>query len=413
MVPPGQAWRSPALHLFSAMHRTRTALPRNVIVLSLVSLFTDASSEMIYPLIPAFLATVLGASAMSVGAIEGAAEAVASLLKVASGTWSDRLSRRKPLIVAGYALASVVRPLIGLAQVASQVFAIRVTDRIGKGLRTAPRDALIADSVAPDARGRAFGFHRAADHAGAVLGPLIAFALLQMAGLSMRAVFLLAAIPAALAVITLVVGVRETPRPLVEFRASDAPAAGTQLPRRFFAYLVILALFTLGNSTDAFLLLRAQSLGVSLAQLLWAFLHVVKMTTSAPGGALSDRLGRRPLIVAGWMVYALVYYGFARADSAWHAWLLFGCYGVFFGLTEGVEKAMVADLVGAGVRGRAFGWFHLTIGLTALPASILFGAIWDRLGAPTAFTFGAACSILAATLLLLFGRDSRERLRHA
>jgi MFS family permease len=387
------------------MNRSRTALPRNVIVLSLVSLFTDASSEMIYPLIPAFLATVLGASAMSVGAIEGTAEAVASLLKVVSGTWSDRLSRRKPLIVAGYALASIVRPLIGLAQAASQVFAIRVTDRIGKGLRTAPRDALIADSVAPEARGRAYGVHRAADHAGAVLGPLIAFVLLQMAGLSMRTVFLLAAIPAALAVITLVVGVRESARAASPAQP-DAPAVNARLPARFYAYLGILALFTLGNSTDAFLLLRAQTLGVSLAQLplLWAFLHVVKMSTSAPGGALSDRLGRRPLIIAGWAVYALVYYGFARAESSLHAWLLFGCYGVFFGLTEGVEKAMVVDLVGAGVRGRAFGWFHLTIGLTALPASILFGAIWDRMGPATAFGFGALCSIAAAGLLLVFGR---------
>jgi MFS family permease len=389
------------------MNRSRTALPRNVIVLSLVSLFTDASSEMIYPLIPAFLATVLGASATSVGAIEGTAEAVASLLKVLSGTWSDRLSRRKPLIVAGYALASIVRPLIGLAQAASQVFAIRVTDRIGKGLRTAPRDALIADSVAPEVRGRAYGFHRAADHAGAVLGPLMAFALLQMAGLSMRTVFLLAAIPAAIAVITLVAGVRETPRAVAATSSQpDAPSARGHLPPRFYAYLGILALFTLGNSTDAFLLLRAQSLGVSLAQLplLWAFLHVVKMSTSAPGGALSDRLGRRPLIIAGWAVYALVYYGFARAETSLHAWLLFGCYGIFFGLTEGVEKAMVADLVGAGVRGRAFGWFHLTIGLTALPASILFGVIWDRMGPVMAFGFGAVCSIAAAALLLVFER---------
>ena len=391
------------------MGRSRTALPRNVIVLSLVSLFTDASSEMIYPLIPVFLATVLGASAMSVGAIEGTAETVASLLKVVSGTWSDRLSRRKPLIVAGYAVASIVRPLIGLAQAAAQVFAIRVTDRIGKGLRTAPRDALIADSVTPDQRGRAYGFHRAADHAGAVLGPLIAFALLQLAGFSLRAVFLLAAIPAAMAVITLVAGVRETPRAAGPSIEGPKATPGGPLPGRFYAYLAILGLFTLGNSTDAFLLLRAQSLGVSLAQvpLLWAFLHVVKMSTSVPGGALSDRVGRWPLIVAGWAVYALVYYGFARAGSALHIWVLFGCYGVFFGLTEGVEKAMVADLVDRGVRGRAFGWFHMTTGLVALPASILFGWIWDRSGPASAFTFGAACAVLASGLLFLFSRVAR------
>jgi MFS family permease len=222
-------------------------------------------------------------------------------------------------------------------------------------------------------------------------------------------VFLLAAVPAALAVLTLVWGVREAPR----VRAADpetreATAAGP-LPRRFQAYLGILALFTLGNSTDAFLLLRAQTLGVPVAQLplLWAFLHVVKMSTAAPGGALSDRIGRRPLIIAGWAVYALVYLGFAAASSAWQVWALFACYGVFFGLTEGVEKAMVADLVHAGVRGRAFGWFHLTLGLSALPASMLFGGIWDRFGPGTAFMFGSACALSAAGLLALHTRTDR------
>ncbi|MEO6446944.1 MAG: MFS transporter [Gemmatimonadaceae bacterium] len=410
----------------------RRRLPRNVIALSLVSFFTDASSEMIYPLIPTFLATALGASALSVGAIEGTAESVASVLKFLSGWWSDRVSRRKPLVVAGYGIASLLRPLIGLAQSVTHVFAIRIGDRIGKGIRSSPRDALIADSVDAAERGRAFGVHRAADHLGAVVGPLVAFMLLQWAGVSMRTVFLLAAIPAALAMVVLVFMVRETPRaaqvpapradaslrsaadaaPIASAATASVANAATAtrtesavavpLGRRFYAYLAVLLLFTLGNSTDAFLLLRARDVGVPLAflPLLWAALHVVKSAASAPGGALSDRLGRRALIVAGWLVYGGVYLGFAAAGAAWHIWALMLVYGVYFGLTEGVEKALVADLVPAAARGRAFGWYNLSLGLGALPASLLFGALWDHFGAPAAFTFGAALAGLAALALL-------------
>ncbi|MDP1861836.1 MAG: MFS transporter [Gemmatimonadaceae bacterium] len=408
------------------------SLPRNVIALSLVSFFTDASSEMIYPLIPAFLATVLGASALSVGAIEGTAETVASLLKFGSGWWSDRLPKRKPLVVAGYAIASLLRPLMGIAQSVTQVFAIRVGDRIGKGIRSSPRDALIADSVAPGERGRAFGFHRASDHLGAVVGPLLAFVLLQWVDVSMRVVFLLAAIPAAVAMLVLVLMVREDTRRMkmvmggsdgqgtfdtggapraaptvVETAASPAPpapAAGPLPPhgRRFYAYLAVLLVFTLGNSTDAFLLLRATDVGVPLAliPLLWSVLHVVKAAASTPSGKLSDRLGRRTLIVTGWLVYAAVYLGFAAAGTPWHIWALFLAYGVFFGLTEGAEKALVADLVPTNARGRAFGWYNLSIGLGALPASVLFGALWDRWGAPAAFTLGAGLAGVAALGLL-------------
>ncbi|MFN8665774.1 MAG: MFS transporter [Gemmatimonadaceae bacterium] len=385
-------------------------LPRTVIALSLVSLLTDVSSEMIYPLIPTFLATTLGASALAVGAIEGTAESVASALKFASGWWSDRLRRRKPLVVAGYLLASVLRPLVGVAQGAGQVFAIRVGDRIGKGIRTAPRDALLADSVAPSQRGAAFGFHRAADHLGAVVGPLVAFALMTWAGVSLRVVFLLAAIPAALAMVVLIGMVREEDRaapaqgaaPERDRIAGDM-AADARLGGRFAAYLGVLLLFTLGNSTDAFLLLRARALGVETAMLpvLWAALHVVKAAASTPAGALSDRVGRRGLIVAGWLVYSATYVGFAVAEGAWAAWLLFLAYGVFFGLTEGVEKALVADLVPAVARGRAFGWYNLAIGVGALPASLLFGAVWDARGAPAAFLLGAALSAVAAVLLPL------------
>lgn len=397
---------------------SRPAFGRNVLALAAVSLLTDTATEMTYPLLPVFLASVLGAGALAVGAIEGAAESTAALLKLASGWWSDRLARRKPLVVAGYALASAVRPLIGLAGSAGQVLAIRVADRVGKGIRGAPRDALIADSVDPAIRGRAFGFHRAADHAGAVLGPLIAFGLLQGLGLDLRTLFLLTAIPGALAVAVLVAGVREKARPAPA--AEQAPAAKprpslarTGLDRSFWAYLAVLLLFTLGNSTDAFLLLRATDLGVpaALVPILWAFLHVVKSASSTPGGALSDRFGRKPLIVAGWLVYAGVYLGFARADAAWQVWALFGVYGLFFGLTEGTEKALVADLVPAARRGAAFGWYNLALGLGALPASLLFGAIWDRWGAPAAFGCGAAAALLAAAGLALVvpGRPAAQQ----
>lgn len=392
-------------------------LPRTVVALSLVSLLTDVSSEMIYPLVPTFLATVLGASALSVGAIEGTAETVAAVLKYYSGAWSDRLRRRKPLVVAGYLIASVLRPLTGVAQGAGQVFAIRVGDRIGKGIRSAPRDAMLADSVAPAERGRAYGFHRSADHLGAVLGPLVAFVLLQWGGVSLRTVFLLAAVPAALAMVVLVVGVREEGVAQRDGTAGEgrvrgggggearlkAGGAPAPLGRRFYAYLAVLLLFTLGNSTDAFLLLRARDLGVTAAMIpvLWAALHVVKSAASTPAGALSDRVGRRALIVAGWVTYAAVYLGFARASGHWAAWGLFLAYGVFYGLTEGVEKALVADLVPAAARGRAFGWYNLALGIGALPASLLFGAVWDAWGAPAAFTMGAALAAFSAALLLV------------
>lgn len=372
-----------------------------------MSFFTDVSSEMIYPLLPIFLSTVLGASATAIGIVEGAAESTAAFLKLGSGWWSDRVRRRKPLVVAGYMIAAIARPLVALAQSAQHVLAIRVSDRVGKGIRTSPRDALIADSVDASVRGRAYGFHRAADHAGAVVGPLLAFALLRWAGVPMRTLFWLAAIPGAIAVIVLVAAVRDTPR--VTASAVSVPRDPERMGGRFWAYLLVVVLFTLGNSSDAFLLLRASQLGVPAAMVpvLWALLSVVKSVTSTPGGALSDRFGRRPLIVSGWALYALVYLGFAGATQHWHAWALFALYGVFFGLTEGVEKALVADLVPVARRGAAFGWFNLAFGLAALPASVIFGAIWDRWGAPTAFGFGAAMSLLATAGIVLVAPRAR------
>src|SRR4029079_18462399 len=341
-------WVDSAIHRTKPfeMNRPTPRLSRNVYALTAVSFFTDVSSEMIYPLLPAFLTLTLGASASFIGAIEGAAETTAALLKLASGWWSDRVQQRKPLVVAGYAIASIMRPLVAIAQSATQVLGIRVADRVGKGIRNSPRDALIADSVDPSIRGKAFGFNRTGDHTGAVLGPLIAFVLVQWRHVDVRTVFWWAVEPGALAVLTVLFGVREVSRN--EDSARAVPIDLTQpLSGRFWAVLGVILLFTLGNSTDAFLLLRAQQLGVpvALAPILWAFLHVVKSGSSTPGGALSDRVGRAPTLLAGWLLYAAVYFGFARADAVWHAWALFGIYGVFFGLTEGTERALVSDLV--------------------------------------------------------------------
>jgi MFS family permease len=388
----------------------RSRLGRNVLALAAVSFLTDVSSEMTYPLLPIFLTTVLGASAASIGLIEGAAESTAALLKLVSGWLSDRAKRRKPLVLAGYGIASAIRPLIGLAQSAAQVLAIRVTDRIGKGVRTSPRDALIADSVDPSIRGRAFGFHRSADHAGAVVGPLIAFALLRWSSVDLRHVFLWTAVPGALAVAALLLGVRETPR------ATPEPKAGgldlkVPLGRRFWAFLAVLFVFTLGNSTDAFLLLRAADLGVApaLIPILWALLHVVKSASSTPGGILSDRIGRKPLLIAGWLVYAAVYLALGQAREQWHAWALFAVYGIYFGLTEGVEKALVADLVPADRRGAAFGWYNLALGLGALPASLIFGLLWDKAGPATAFGFGASLALAAAIGITVVAPAAKQK----
>jgi MFS family permease len=390
-----------------------------------VSFFTDVSTEMIYPLLPVFLASVLGANASFIGAIEGVAETTASLLKLVSGWWSDKVGSRKRLVVIGYGIASVVRPFTAMAGTAKQVLFIRLTDRIGKGIRTSPRDALLADSASPTARGRAFGFHAAADNAGAVVGPLLAFLFLKLQGVgsfdnskrllahdeqALRNVFWLSAIPALVAMIVLVIVVRDVPHREAGEKAAPASVAdiGGGLTKRFWAYLVVILLFTLGNSTDAFLLLRANQLGVplALAPILWALLNFVKSATGTYGGGLSDTLGRKPLIVAGWLLYSAVYFAFGWATVAWQAWALFAVYGIFYGATEGTEKALVADIVPRTRRGSAFGWYNLAIGLGALPASLIFGAIWDRLGAPSAFVFGATLALVAAVLMAFVAPSS-------
>lgn len=390
--------------------QSMNSIPRTVVVLGLVSFFTDFSTEMIAPLLPVFLTTVLLASPAAIGVIEGVAESTSSILKLVSGWWSDRLPRKKPLVFAGYGISSVVRPLVAFAATWPFVLFVRFLDRVGKGLRTSPRDALIADSVDAAVRGKAYGFHRSMDHAGAVVGPLAAAALMKWGGFDMRQVFLFTAVPAVAVVLLLWFGLKETPRPVAVEKAPSGLAQGArELGKNYWTYLAALLVFTLGNSTDAFILLLLSTKGVAAGDLalLWAGFHVVKMISTYWGGTWSDRIGRRRMILAGWAVYALVYFGFARAGTPSGLIALFMAYGIFFGFTEPSEKAWVADLVGASSRGTAFGYYHMVIGLGALPASVLFGWIWKGWGSPAAFGTGAALAALAAIGLMFVRSDRR------
>jgi MFS family permease len=387
----------------AAPHRpllSRLGLPANVLLLGAVSFFNDAASEMIYPLLPLFLTAALGAGPEALGVIEGVAESTASFLKLASGYLSDRLRARKRWVVGGYLLANLTRPLIGLATGWTGVLVLRFFDRVGKGLRTSPRDALIAESTPPAVRGKAFGFHRAADHAGAVVGPLLAALLLMVLHDRFRTIFFLSLIPGLMAVAVLAAGVRDIPASVTPPRREPLriAAAWRELPTGLRRFTLILFLFTLGNSSDAFLLLKAQQMGVPIAliPMLWVALHLVKMSISLPAGMLSDRLGRKGVILAGWSVYALTYAGFAVVNAAWEVWGLFLVYGLYFGLTEGVEKALIADLAPERLRGSAFGLYHLAVGAGALPASLLFGWVWERFGDPAAFGMGGLLALAAA-----------------
>ena len=389
-------------------------LPRNIFAISLVSLLNDASSEIIYPLLPIFLSLTLGASPGVVGLIEGAAESMSSLLKLFAGYFSDRRGKRKGFVVFGYVLSSFVRPVLAFAANWYQVLAIRLSDRVGKGIRSAPRDAMIADTVRVEERGLAFGFHRAMDHTGAVAGPLLGYLLVLLFAVDrnsptadeFKMIFLAASIPAVAAVAVAAFYVREVkhkPRADDMIAPSPVKLSLKGFDSNFKRFLLIVALFTLSNSSDAFLLLRARMAGVSVVAipLLWATLHISKVVSSLYGGDLSDRLGRRRLIVSGWILYAAVYAGFAFVSDAFSVWVLFVIYGMYFGFAEGAEKALVADLVPPEKRGTAFGLYNLAFGITVLPASLLMGALWDWQGPRTAFIVSALLGSTAAVLLLL------------
>ena len=394
-----------------AASTARTPLPRNVIVLGIVSFFADLSSEIVYPLIPIFLTTVLGAPVAVVGLIEGFAESTASLTKIVSGWWSDRLPRRIPLVLGGYGLAALGKVLIGLASGWPTVLFARFIDRLGKGVRGSPRDALIADSTTADQRGRAYGLHRTMDTAGAVAGPLVALGLVAWFNEELRTIFMLAVIPGVLSTLA-VLFVRETPRPRPAATPAERSATGIgikQLDRRLVLFLGASLIFAIGNSSDIFLLLRAKDLGLSTTAAILAYVvyNFVYMSTAYPLGALSDRIGRRGIFVGGLAIFAVVYAGFALVTAPRLLWPLFALYGVYMAATDGVGKALVADFAPAEHRGAVLGLYGTLTGLATFFASLLAGLLWDYVGVPAPFILGATGAVLGGTLLLLANRPQR------
>jgi len=408
----------------TSLPQRKQAFQGNVLAFGLVSFLTDFSTEMIYPLLPVFFSGFMPSAAVAVyiGLMEGLAESTASLLKFYAGHLSDRLDRRKPLALAGYAISSIIRPFTAIATAGWHVVAFRLCDRIGKGIRTAPRDALLSESVTADVRGRAFSFHRLMDHTGAVAGPLAATAFLYLmlghamlwqhgnseAGpkemIALRWLFALAALPGLAATISLWRLVRERPHPVraLDVDKEGLPRERSKLTPKFFIFLSAVILFTLGNSSDLFLIFYAQTrfgLGLGWVINLWVLLHLSKIAFSLPGGWIADRVGRRAAIISGWLIYAVVYCAIPFSAHFWTVCLLFLLYGVYYGMTEGAERALVADFVPEEDRGRAYGWYHGAVGFATLPASFLFGIFWAELGAMIAFLVGA--SLAAGALLLL------------
>jgi MFS family permease len=396
-----------------ASHRKIWGLHHNIFFLGLVSLLTDISSEMIFTLVPLFVTNVLKGTAMQVGLIGGISESFDAIFRIFSGRISDRFKRRKVLAVFGYGFSTLVKPFMLLVSNWGGVLGIRFGDRIGKGVRSSPRDALIADSVGADKRGKSFGIHRAMDTSGAVLGLVFAAIIIyfiQPAGFvlgedTFRWMVIIGTIPAVLAVITLISFVHEKGLPTHEASKVEGalPTVSKQaFSGRFKLFLLIMGIFTLGNSSDFFIVLRAQDLSVNVLHitLMLVLFNVTYALISTPAGVLSDRLGRRKVIAIGWTVYALVYLGFAVSGSVWHMWVLFAAYGIYYGIVEGVAKAFVADLVPAERRGTAYGYYQGVVGLTLLPASVLAGWLWDTVSPAAPFYLGAGLAFIAMLGLL-------------
>lgn len=385
-------------------------IPHNVWVAGWVSFFMDVSSEMVYPLVPLFLSSTLGASKSIVGLIEGIAEASASIVKLFSGVLADRFGRHKLLMGVGYGISVSSRPLLALATNWGLVLTARFTDRVGKGIRTAPRDAIIAASTRPDRLGLAFGFHRALDTAGAIVGPAVALLILALWSADYRVVFWLSIVPGILAVALIVWMITPDGQARLLERASSWSLGG--LDRRFVQFLVIVGVFSLGNSSNAFLILKAQHAGVSPAWIsgMYMAFNFAYVLLSIPGGMLADRLGKPPVIVGGFTLFAVVYAGFAILDDPWPIAGLFLLYGVYMGLTEGVQRAYLASLVSEERRATGFGLYHMVVGLGILPASLIAGALWDHLGPAAPFWFGASTAGAAALCFAAFSwQDVRAR----
>ena len=390
--------------------RQHRRLPRTVVVLGLVSLLNDFASEMVVPLIPLLLATVLAAGPAALGLIEGVADAISNLLKLWAGRRSDKAgARRKPYVVVGYLLSNIVRPLIGVSGSWLTVLAIRITDRIGKGVRTAPRDALLADTIVDGQAGRAYGFTRALDHTGAVLGALAAAAVVHFGTERLDVVIALSALPGLAAVLLIGTAVREPIRPATPSSQPPLPRWSALSPA-LQRYLYALGVFMLGRIPETFLLLHGHELGMPVVELLlfWAALHVVKASLAEVAGRAADRIGRRPIIAGGWLVYAATLLALAFVDTPAGLWGFGLALGLYFGLAEGAERALVRDLARAAERGTAFGWYHMVAGLSAIPAGLLLGGLWAGFGVATAFIASAALTALAALFFLVSVRAARR-----
>jgi MFS family permease len=388
----------------------KSRLPGTVIVLGFVSLFNDLASEMIVPLIPILLAGALGAGPIALGLIEGAADTVASFLKLWSGRHSDRLGgRRKALTLAGYALSNIARPLLAFAGSWASVLLLRSVDRIGKGLRSAPRDALVADATPADIKGYAYGFHRALDNSGAVGGSLAAAAVLAWTGLLLAQVILFSAIPGFLAVALIAFGVREPPAAPAAVPRTLARLRWGALSPGMRRYLLVLALFTFARASETFIVLLGYQMGTATIELLllWAVLNVAKALTSTAGGRLADSLGRGPLLLLSWTAFAASFLLFGKVNSGIGLWMVTIAYGLFFGLGEGAEKALISDFATPAEQGTAFGWYYLILGVAAIPAGLLFGAVWQFQSAAMAFFLAAAVAAVATLLLRVWAWPAR------
>jgi MFS family permease len=380
-----------------------SGLGRNVFAAGLVSFFMDVSSEMVYPLVPLFLANVLGVNKSVIGLIEGIAESTASLLKVFSGWYSDRIGRRKGLMGVGYAVSVLSRPLIALAVTWQHILASRFIDRLGKGIRTAPRDAIIAESSHPQVMGRAFGFHRAMDTLGAVIGPALAFFLLSVFAGDFRKVFWVSMIPGIIAVLLIVFLIKEKKKALLE-RHERPKLTLAHFDWRFKFFLVITTLFAVGNSSDVFLILRSQQLGIATAMIPVVYLtfNLVYALSAIPAGMAADKFGKKKVVLVGFILFALIYYGFAVADSPSAVWALFCMYGVFMGLTEGVQKAFLTTIIPPDFKATAFGVYNTAIGLALFPASLIGGWLWDRISPAATFYYGSAMAAVSTLLFIVF-----------
>jgi len=384
-------------------------ITRNILILGLVSLFTDLSSQMVFPLIPLFLTTVLGAGAYVVGITEGAAETTASLLKVMSGYWSDKIKKRKPFIFFGYSLSSITKPLFAFANVWPSVLFIRVIERIGKGLRTAPRDALVAESCQESVRGKAYGLHRAMDGIGSVLGAVIAFLLLGILGY--RKIFLLAFIPGIIAVFVILFIKEKRAIAKRETKKTPIKLSFKELPVNLRLFILISSIFALGHFGYAFLLLRAKNIGLTdnMAILFYILFYIVYTICIIPAGMLSDKIGRKPVLITGYLVFAVTSIGLIFTSSIYTLLLFFIVYGIFYAMIDGVQRALVVDLAPGNLKATALGTFHTATGLVALPGGYIAGLLWDKIGPGATFTYGFTLAIISIALFMFVKPTSRVR----